>query len=141
LSLKTKIGGLSVIWPQNHWDSFSWFSLKIGSSGLMIWALKSPRRFLGLDLKTKQASVYRLRHKTDEGRMTRDTHRDLTACFTWKQVTLGFPSLASRLAETQWRVVHMPPSRRLRRVQIEDRCVDAMGCSGPFYPRITIFMY
>jgi hypothetical protein len=42
LSLKTKIDGLSVDWPQNHWDSFSsvlalkpmttvceWFDIKI----------------------------------------------------------------------------------------------------------------
>jgi hypothetical protein len=28
-----------------------------------------------------------------------DTHRDLASCFTCKQVRLGFPSLASRLAE------------------------------------------
>jgi hypothetical protein len=55
---------------------------------------KSPRRFLGLGLKTKQASVCRLRHKTDEGRSARDTHRDLVACFAWKQVWLGFLSLA-----------------------------------------------
>jgi hypothetical protein len=27
--------------------------------------------------------------------------RDLVACFTWKQVRLGFPSLALRLAEVQ----------------------------------------
>jgi hypothetical protein len=103
LSLKTKINGLSVVWPQNHcdglsvvwpqkqWDSFSRFSfktggddfsrfslktggggfpglgLKTGSYGLMIWALKSLRRFLGLYLKTKRATVCRLRHKTDRG--------------------------------------------------------------------------
>jgi hypothetical protein len=35
-----------------------------------------------LGLKIKQASVYRMHHKTDEGRTTRDTHRDLAACFT-----------------------------------------------------------
>jgi hypothetical protein len=23
LSLKTKVDGLSVVWPQNHWDGFS----------------------------------------------------------------------------------------------------------------------
>jgi hypothetical protein len=40
LSLKTKVDGLSVVWPQshwdglsvvwpqNHWDSFLWFALK-----------------------------------------------------------------------------------------------------------------
>jgi hypothetical protein len=77
LSLKTKVTGLSVVWHQNHrdnflrfdlktggdgflWfglktggDSFSQFGLKTGSYGLMIWALKSPRRFLDLGLKTK----------------------------------------------------------------------------------------
>jgi hypothetical protein len=52
-----------------------------------------------LDLKTKQASVYRLCHKTNEGMTTQDTRRDLAACFVWKQVTLGFLNLASRLAE------------------------------------------
>jgi hypothetical protein len=29
LSLKTKVDGLSVVWPQNHWDGFS-----------SVWALK-----------------------------------------------------------------------------------------------------
>jgi hypothetical protein len=166
LSLKTNVNGLSVVWPQNHWDGFSsdwaskpietvceWFGLKttwmfftgsaskpvamvfsslasklvvtvspdlaskpadgflvepqnqggggfpslglkIGNSGLVIWASKSPRRFLGLGLKTKWASVCRLCYKTDRGRLARDMSRDLAACFTWKQVWLGFPSLA-----------------------------------------------
>jgi hypothetical protein len=60
LSLKTKVGILSVVWPQNHWDGFSRFSLKAGGFGflglglktgsydLVIWASKSPRRFLSL---------------------------------------------------------------------------------------------
>jgi hypothetical protein len=47
--------------------------LKTGSSGLLIWASKSPRRFLGLGLKTKQASVCRLRHKINGGWSARDT--------------------------------------------------------------------
>jgi hypothetical protein len=50
--------------------------------------------FSGLGLKTKQASVCRLRHKTDGGRSVWDTRRDLAACFTRKQVWLVFPSLA-----------------------------------------------
>jgi hypothetical protein len=105
LSLKTKVDDLSVVWHQNHWygflrfdlkiggDGFSQFGLKTGgfeflslglktsSSNLVIWASKSPRRFLGLGLKTKQTLVCRLRHKTDGGRTTRDTCQDLTACF------------------------------------------------------------
>jgi hypothetical protein len=40
--------------------------------------------FLGLGLKTMCASVCWLCHKTDGGRLVRDTHRDLATCFTWK---------------------------------------------------------
>jgi hypothetical protein len=92
LSLKTKVGDLSVVWPQNHWDGlsmvwtqnhwygFSQFGLKTGgggffglclktnSYGLMIWVSKSHRWLLDLGLKTKQALIYRLRHKSDERR-------------------------------------------------------------------------
>jgi hypothetical protein len=56
LSLKTKVSG------------FPGLGLKIGSCGLVIWFTKSSRWFLSLDLKTKQAMVYRLHHKTN-GRM------------------------------------------------------------------------
>jgi hypothetical protein len=85
LALKPVIGFL--VEPQNQGGvGFSGLGLKIGSSDLVIWASKSPRRFLGLDLKTKWASVYRLRHKIEGGRSARDTRRDLAACFTWKQV-------------------------------------------------------
>jgi hypothetical protein len=81
-----------------------WFVLKTTGSGFLVWASKSPRRFLGLGLKTKKATVYRLRHKND-GRMktARATHRDLVVCFTWKQVRLWCPSLASRLVEARHR--------------------------------------
>jgi hypothetical protein len=73
--------------PQNQGGGgFPDLSLKICSSGVVIWASKLPRRFLGLGLKTKRASVCRLHHKTDGGRSTWDTHRDLTACLAWKQV-------------------------------------------------------
>jgi hypothetical protein len=55
LSLKTKVDGLSVVWPQNHSDGFlvepqnqggrgfPGLGLKIGSYGLVIWVSKSPR--------------------------------------------------------------------------------------------------
>jgi hypothetical protein len=52
---------------------FPGLGLKTGSFGLVIWASKSPRRFLGLGPKIKWGSVYRLRHKTDRGRSARDT--------------------------------------------------------------------
>jgi hypothetical protein len=101
---------VSPVWPQNWWLGFPGLDLKTGSYGLVIWASKSPRRFLGLGLKTMQALVCRLRHKIDGGRMTWDMRRDLMACIAWKQVTLGFLSLASKLAETQRWVVHVTPS-------------------------------
>jgi hypothetical protein len=94
-NLASKPGVDFLVEPQNQGGGgFSGFGLKTGSSDFVIWASKSPRRFLGLGLKTKQASVCQLRHKTDEGRSVRDTRRDLAACLAWKQVWLGFPSLA-----------------------------------------------
>jgi hypothetical protein len=72
-----------LVEPQNQGgEGFPSLGLKTGSSGLVILASKSPRRFLSLGLKIKWASVYWLRHKTDGGRSARDTRRDLAACFT-----------------------------------------------------------
>jgi hypothetical protein len=102
-------------------------------------ASKSLRWFLCLGLKTNQATVYRLSHKTDGRAMAWDTRRDLAACFVWKQVGLGFPSLASRLAEARWWVVHVAPSRRLRQSKIKDKRIDAIGCIGSCYPYFVIF--
>jgi hypothetical protein len=93
LAIKSAIGFL--VEPQNQGGGgFPGLDLKTGNSGLVIWASKSPRRFLGLGLKTKLASVCRLRHKTDKGRSAWDTRRDLAACIMWKQVCLRFSSLA-----------------------------------------------
>jgi hypothetical protein len=93
LASKPMVGFL--VEPQNQGGvGFTGLGLKTGSSGLVIWASKSPRRFLGLGLKTKQASVCRLCHKTNGGRSPWDMRRDLAACLAWKQVWLGFPSLA-----------------------------------------------
>jgi hypothetical protein len=72
LASKSVIGFL--VEPQNQGGGgFPGLGLKTDSSGLVIWASKSSRRFLGLGLKTKQALVCRLRHKTDGGRSARDT--------------------------------------------------------------------
>jgi hypothetical protein len=43
--------------------------VKTGSYGFVIYAVKSPRQFHGLGLKTRQATVCWLRHKID-GRAT-----------------------------------------------------------------------
>jgi hypothetical protein len=56
--------------------------------------------------------------------MVWDTRRDLAVSMAWKQVGLGFPNLT--------RMVHMASSWRLRRVEVENGQVDAMGCSEPF---------
>jgi hypothetical protein len=59
LSLKTKVDGLSEVWPQNHWDgflwfglktsgdSFLWFDLKTGGDGLSRFGVKTSGGFLG----------------------------------------------------------------------------------------------
>jgi hypothetical protein len=114
--------------------------LKTGNYGLVILASKSPRRFFGLSLKTKQTTVCQLCHKTDGRATAWDMRRDLAACFALKQVRLGFSSLASRLVEARWSVVHVAPSRRLRRGQVEEGRVDAMGCVGTCYPFFTVFI-
>jgi hypothetical protein len=41
LSLKTKVEGLSLVWPQNHWDGFLWFGLKTGDDGFLRFGLKT----------------------------------------------------------------------------------------------------
>jgi hypothetical protein len=52
LTSKPAVGFL--VEPQNQGGGgFSGLGLKTGSFGLVIWILKSPRRFLGLGLKTK----------------------------------------------------------------------------------------
>jgi hypothetical protein len=74
-----------LVEPQNQGGGwFSSLGLKTGSSGLAIWASKSLRWFLGLGIKTKQASVCWLRHKTDGNWSAWDTRRDLAACLMWK---------------------------------------------------------
>jgi hypothetical protein len=127
--------------PQNQGgERFSVLVLKIDSCGLVIWTIKSPRRFFDFGLKTKQAMVHWLRHKTDGRASAWDTRRDLLTCFTWKQVGLGFPSLASRLVEVRRWVVYVAPSLRLRQSQLEDGRVDATDYVGPCYPCCTIFV-
>jgi hypothetical protein len=111
--LKTKVSG------------FPSLGLKTGSCGLVIWPTKSPRRFFGLGLKTKRVMVHRLCHKTNS-RMKRalDTRRDLAACFTRKEVGLGFPSLASRMMEARhgWCMWHHCRGR----VEVKQKIVGLM---------------
>jgi hypothetical protein len=90
LTSKPAVGFL--VEPQNQGGGgFPGLGLKTSSSGLVIWASKSPKWFLGLGLKTMWASVYRLCHKTSGGRSAWGMRQDLAACFAWKQVWQGFP--------------------------------------------------
>jgi hypothetical protein len=41
LNLKTKVDGLSMVWPQNHREGFLWFGLKIGGDGFLQFGLKT----------------------------------------------------------------------------------------------------
>jgi hypothetical protein len=75
LNLASKLTVGFLVEPQNQGGGgFPDLGLKSGSSGLVIWASKSLRRFLGLGLNTKWATVCRLHHKTDRGRSAWDTH-------------------------------------------------------------------
>jgi hypothetical protein len=56
LSFKTKVDGLSVVWPQNHWDDFLRFGLKTGADG-----------FLRFGLKTDGDGFFRFSLKTGDG--------------------------------------------------------------------------
>jgi hypothetical protein len=56
LGLKTSSSGL-VIWALKSPRWFPGLGLKTGSSGLVIWASKSLRRFSGLDLKTGSSGL------------------------------------------------------------------------------------
>jgi hypothetical protein len=71
--------------------------------------------------------------------MARDMCRDLAACFSWKQVMVGFPSLASRLVEAQQRVVHVAPSHRLRQNQVKNGWINAMDYVEPCYLYFIVF--
>jgi hypothetical protein len=53
LSLKTKIDGFSMIWPQNHWDGFLRFDLKTDGDGFSGLALKPVATVSWFNLKTK----------------------------------------------------------------------------------------
>jgi hypothetical protein len=74
LRFDLKTGGDDfLVEPQNQGGGFSGLGLKTGRYGSLIWYSKSPRQFLGLRLKTKQATVCRLHHKTDGRASTRNT--------------------------------------------------------------------
>jgi hypothetical protein len=59
LSLKTNFDGLSVVWPQNHWDGFLWFGIKTGDDDFSQFDLKTGGGFLGWASKPRLLRVSR----------------------------------------------------------------------------------
>jgi hypothetical protein len=59
LSLKTKVDGLWVVWPQNHSDGFLQFGLKTGGDGFSWSDLKTGGEFLGWASKSRWWRVSR----------------------------------------------------------------------------------
>jgi hypothetical protein len=74
LASKPRWWRVSQFGPQNRQLWFGDLCLKI--TAMVFW----------FGSQSKWVSVCRLHHKTDGGRSAWDTHRDLAACFTWKQV-------------------------------------------------------
>jgi hypothetical protein len=119
LSLKTKVDGLSVVWPQNHWDGFLRFDLKIGGDCFLWFGLKiGGNCFLWFDIKIDGDNFFRFSLK----------------------IGGVFLSLTSRLVEAQWWVVHVAPSCWLHQDQVEDGGVDATVCIGLYYHFFVIFV-
>jgi hypothetical protein len=110
LSLKTKVDGLSVVWPQNHWDGFfglaskpvatvSWLSFKTKVvKGFRFGLQNRQLRFGDLGIKIITTVFWFVPQNQAglglsvapqnrwEDTMVWDTRRDLAACFAWKQV-------------------------------------------------------
>jgi hypothetical protein len=71
------------------------------------------------------------------------THvRHLVACFVIKQVRLGFPSFASKLAKERQQVVHVVSSQRSRGCEVKDGRFDGVRCDTvevrPNYPSLDV---
>jgi hypothetical protein len=126
LALKPDVT-VSQFEPQTRRLQFGDLCLKI--TAVVSWF--GPQNQVGFDLPVVS--------QTNGRRSTWDTRRDLAACFGWKQIGLGFPSLVSRLAEARRRVVHVVLSWRLRRDKVEDGQVDVTGCVRPCYPYLFVF--
>jgi hypothetical protein len=58
LSIKTKVNDLSVVWPQNHWNSSPSLASNLMAMGFPVWAYKRQLRFGDLGLKITMAISY-----------------------------------------------------------------------------------
>jgi hypothetical protein len=127
---QNQVHRVSRFGPQNQHLWFSDLGLKI--TVMVSWFGPQNQEGYGFSVAPQN------RGEDDSARGTR---QDMAACFAWKQVTLGFFSLASRLVEARRWVVHVTSLWKLHRVKAEDEQVDATGCVGPFYPKIIVLVY
>jgi hypothetical protein len=186
LSLKTKFDGLSMVWPQNHWDDFIQFSLKINGDGFLRFSIKTggydvsrfglkiDGGFLGWGSKLSWWRVFRFRPQNwqlwfsdlclkftatvssfgpqnqaryglsvaPQNRREGDSGRHASRYIDLLRVEASRVRVfqfASRLVETRRRVVHVALSRRLRRIQVKDGRVNAMGCVKLCHLYFTVF--
>jgi hypothetical protein len=140
-SLKTGGDGLSVVWPQNHCDSFLiwaskqrstvwWFGHQNYCDGFLVWISKLRSMVWWFEPQNYRDSFLVWASKLmSEWRRCEDTHWHSAACFVVKQVGLGFSSFASKLVK-EWRwVVHIVSSWRSRRNKEKDGWFNDVGCS------------
>jgi hypothetical protein len=64
--IKTKVNDLSVVWPQNRWLRVSRFGPQNRQLQFDDFGLKITTTVSWFGFKTKRATIYLLRHKTDE---------------------------------------------------------------------------
>jgi hypothetical protein len=127
LSLKTNVVEGFPVLVSKPATPVWWFRHQNHRDGFLVWASK-PSGLWFVSCVTKSTEEDRRGH----------TSRS-SSLLVWKQVWVGFPSLTWRLRKARRQVVHMAPSRRLRRRQVEDERVDATGCIGAYYPTIAVF--
>jgi hypothetical protein len=114
-----------------------WFGLKTIVTVSWFGPQNQGRRFGDLDLEiTATVSCLGLKTKWEEVCQFAP-HNRWAPCFIVKQVELGFPSFASKLAKERQRVVHMAASWRSRGSEVKDGRFDGVGCGavdvGPNY--------
>jgi hypothetical protein len=66
LSLKTKVDGLSVVWPQNHWDDFLCSCLETGGAVFSDLASK-PVAKVSPNLASKPVVGFLVEHQNKGG--------------------------------------------------------------------------
>jgi hypothetical protein len=140
-SLKTKVDGFSqfvlktngysfLVWSSKPRSMVWWFGSQNHHDGFLVWTSKpSKRRFVSLCFKTNE------RIKTVWGHA-------LTSGGVTKQVGLGFPNFASKLAEERWWVVHVASLQRSCGSEAKYGWFDGVGCGtvevGPSYPSLDV---